>query len=83
MTLKLYRSFGGFISEEDSQDVQELLYRRYGATAYGAEIELFSGDMEMKIDSRNTKSGAVRVYHDQPVPFNVLSLITKYEILEA
>ena len=83
VTLKLYQSFGGFLSEEVSQSIQELLYRRYGATSYGAEIELFSGDMEMKIDSRNTKSGAVKVYHDQPAPFNVLSLITKYEILEA
>ena len=59
-----------------------MLTRRYGVYHYGDGVELVSDDVSVDTMGRNTKQGSVRILHDEPVPFNVLSVGTRFELME-
>lgn len=81
VTVRLYASFGGSISADGGKDVL-MLSRRFGDYEYGEPIELVSEDMSVDIMGKNTTKGGVYITHDYPVPFNVLSVGTRFEIME-
>ncbi len=81
VTTRLYASFGGKIAVDDADPIQ-MLTRRYGVYRYGDGVELVSDDVSVDMMGRNTKRGSVRILHDEPVPFNVLSIGTKFELVE-
>jgi len=81
VTARLYESFGGKIAVDDADPIQ-ILTRRYGVYHYGDGVELVSDDVSVDMMGRNTKAGSVRILHDEPVPFNVLSVGTKFELVE-
>ena len=62
---------------------QNLSFSADTAHSYGNPITLVSEDIDIEINSKNTRDGSVYIIHDEPVPFNLLSLITKYEVREA
>lgn len=80
--VRLYESFGGELGQT-SETTEPILYRRYGNYKYGSPITLVSEDIDIDINSKNTRDGSVYIIHEEPTPFNLLSLITKYEIREA
>ena len=77
----MYASFGGKIAVDDADPIQ-MLTRRYGVYKYNGEVELVSDDVSVDTMGKNTKQGSVRILHDEPVPFNVLSVGTKFELME-
>ena len=81
VTVRLYASFGGSIAADGGKDVL-MLSRRFGDYEYGDPIELVSEDMSVDIMGKNTTKGGVYITHDYPVPFNVLSVGTRFEIKE-
>lgn len=81
VTTRLYSSFGGKIAVDDAEPIQ-MLTRRYGVYRYGDGVELVSDDVSVDTMGRNTKQGSVRILHDEPVPFNVLSVGTRFELME-
>ena len=82
VTTRLYSSFGGKIAVDDADPIQ-ILTRRYGVYRYGTGVELVSDDVSVDTMGRNTKQGSVRILHDEPVPFNVLSVGTRFELGDA
>lgn len=82
LTLRVYESFGGEVGTELSNTTL-LLTRRYGVYKYGTPISLISEDLEAEISSKNTKDGSVYIVHTDPTPFNLLSMVTNYELVEA
>lgn len=81
VTTRLYSSFGGKIAVDDAEPIQ-MLTRRYGVYHYGDGVELVSDDVSVDTMGRNTQQGSVRILHDEPVPFNVLSVGTRFELME-
>lgn len=81
VTLRLLDSFGGSVSADGGTNTL-LLSRRFGAYSYGEGVELVSEDMTVDIMGKITTTGRVQISHDYPVPFNVLSVGTKFEIGE-
>lgn len=82
VTTRLYASFGGKIAVDDADPIQ-ILTRRYGVYHYGTGVELVSDDVSVDTMGRNTRQGSVRILHDEPVPFNVLSVGTRFELGDA
>ena len=80
--VRLYESYGGKLGQT-VEAAEPILLRRYGAYSYGDPITLVSEDIDIDINSKNTRDGSVYIIHEEPVPFNLLSLITKYEVREA
>lgn len=81
VTVRLYASFGGEIAVDDAAPVQ-ILTRRYGVYKYGDGVELVSDDLSVDTMGKNTKRGSVYIGHKEPVPFNVLSVGTRFELME-
>ena len=80
--VRLYESFGGKLGQTEEM-AEPILLRNYGLYNYGDPITLVSDDIDIDINSKNTRDGSVYIIHEEPVPFNLLSLITKYEVREA
>lgn len=81
VTVRLYSSFGGEVSVDDADAIQ-MLTRRYGQYQYGDAVELVSADVSVDILGKITDSGNVCLGHSEPVPFNVLSVGTRFELVE-
>lgn len=82
VTVRLYASFGGELAADDMDPVQ-ILTRRYGVYKYGTGVELVSDDVTVDIMGKITTRGSVYIGHKEPVPFNVLSVGTRFELVEA
>jgi hypothetical protein len=81
--IKLYQSLGGKIGSE-GKTLVPILYARYGTLTYGEAIAPFTGDIDVpNIPGEIVTEMNIRIEHDDPVPFNLLAIITKIAVLEA
>ena len=54
-----------------------------GKYKYGDPFSLYTGDKAVGISSSAGYDGKIQITSDEPVPFNLLAVMTKYGILEA
>jgi hypothetical protein len=79
-TLRLYKSLGG--SVECDGKTSSILPLVPGKYIYGTPFPLITNDTSIKITSRSSTDGRVIIHSDEPLPFNILAIMTKYGILE-
>ena len=81
ITLRLYRSLGGYTVMEESE-LEELTYLVAGDYVYGDPIEPYTGDKQVPIAAYIDTDGQFYIKRDKPVPLVVLAAIVEYKLVE-
>lgn len=80
-TLRMYASLGGKVTYDNK--TKAILPLVPGKYKYGDPFELYTGDKAVEISSSAGYDGKIVITSDEPVPFNLLAVMTKYGLLEA
>lgn len=82
-TIRIYESLGGKIGvENDEVHLKALLPLVPGSYTLGSSFALITGDIKADIQSSINKDGRIWIVSNDPLPFNLLAVMTKYRILE-
>jgi hypothetical protein len=81
-TIRFYESLGGQ-SGSDLDNLRPIVEMRGGSYVLGQPITLVTGDRNTDIPSYATDDGRVYIVADRPLPFNVLAVMTRYQVMEA
>ena len=73
-TLRLYNSLGGKVGPDEA-NLEELKYRSTDIP-FGSPPSLFTGIMDIPVDSSSEQEASILILNDQPLPMTVLALIT-------
>jgi hypothetical protein len=81
-TLRLYRSLGGKVGTEYGDAMRPIVPLVPGIYELGSSFALFTGDKETDIPSYADAKGTLWIVSTEPLPFNLLAVITRFGILE-
>jgi hypothetical protein len=79
-TLRLYRSLGGKVVANGK--TSSILPLVPGTYRLGDYFPAFTGDKKLEINAAADYDGSVDIASDEPVPFNLLAVMTRYALLE-
>ena len=79
-TLRLYRSLGGKVVTNGRESL--LLSLVPGTDKMGERFPAFTGAKRLELNSAADYDGSVDIESDEPVPFNLLAVMTRYALLE-
>ncbi len=82
LVLRLYKSLGGKIGVDYGDDMRRIIPLVLGEYELGSSFSLFTGDKEADIPSYADIDGRVWIVSDEPFPFTLLAVMTKYGVLE-
>ena len=82
-TLRLYQSLGGKVGVDYGKGMRRIIPLVPGEYELGSSFPLFTGDKETDTPSYANADGRVWIVSDEPWPFNLLAVMTRYGILEA
>lgn len=80
--IRIYKSLGGRIGVEYGESMRRILPLVAGEYELGSTYDLFTGDKETDIPSYANADGRTWIVSREPWPFNLLSVMTKYGLLE-
>jgi len=80
-TIRFYQSLGGSVGS-DLDNLRPIVEIRPGTYTMDNPVALVTGDREVDIPSYVTVDGRVYITQDVPLPMNILSVMTRYSVLE-
>ena len=80
-TLRMHKSLGGKVSYDGK--TKAILPLVPGNYKYGDPFPLYTEDKSIEISSSAGYQGKIQITSDEPVPFNLLAVMTKFGLLEA
>jgi hypothetical protein len=81
-TIRFYQSLGGNVGVELT-NMRPIVEIRPGEYLLDSVPELVTGDREVDVPSFVTSDGRVYITQDVPLPMNILSVMTRYAVVEA
>lgn len=80
--LRVYKSLGGKVGTEYGSSMRPIIPLRPGLYELGSSFELFTGDVVADIPSYANADGTLWIVSAEPLPFNLLAVMTRFGILE-
>lgn len=80
-TIRFYQSLGGSVGVELT-NMRPIVEIRPGSYLLDTAPSLVTGDREVDVPSYVTTDGRVYIQQDVPLPLNILSVMTRYAVLE-
>lgn len=81
-TLRVFKTLGGKVGTEYGPDLRPIIPLVPGKYELGSAFDLFSGDLEVDIPSYANPDGTTWIVSAEPLPFNLLAVMTKFGLLE-
>lgn len=80
VALRIHKTLGGELQIEGR--TIPILSLTPGEYEYGTTLELVTGDIKAEVSSSVDYEGSVTLVSEEPLPFNLLAIITKYGLVE-
>jgi len=81
--LRMYESGIGYIKSDENSTVNiPIIYKTFGHSNYGEKIELITKDVEIGSPLTVSNDRYLKIYVDDPFPFNLLAISYKYNVTE-